>query len=161
LYSWGWVDSVPDPLLLRTSGSPWNRTRDLWICNQELWPQDHRGGILKLKADNYLERFFFFRLNIQRENLYAYFCFFFNVASSSMIRAFFGISSFLVEIFCAFISVYTRRVQKEQTPWRVFASELYRPSDRSLSAKLVPTFADRSVSCCESSEFLTAVMSVF
>jgi hypothetical protein len=23
---------------------PGNRTRDLWICSQELWPLDHRGG---------------------------------------------------------------------------------------------------------------------
>jgi hypothetical protein len=30
------VDPVPDPLLLRKSGSAGNRTRDLWICNQEL-----------------------------------------------------------------------------------------------------------------------------
>jgi hypothetical protein len=29
------------------------------------------------------------------------------------------------------------------TPWPQSASELYRPSDRSLSAKLVPTYADR------------------
>jgi hypothetical protein len=35
LYSWGWVDPVPDPLLLRKSGSAENRTRDLWICSQE------------------------------------------------------------------------------------------------------------------------------
>jgi hypothetical protein len=33
------------------------------------------------------------------------------------------------------------------TPWVWFASELYRPSDLCLSAKLVPIFADRSVSC--------------
>jgi hypothetical protein len=46
LYSRGWVDSVPDPLLLRKSGSAGNQTRDLWICNQELWPLDHRGGLL-------------------------------------------------------------------------------------------------------------------
>jgi hypothetical protein len=39
------VDPVPDPLLLRKSGSAWNRTRDLWICSQELWPLDHRGGL--------------------------------------------------------------------------------------------------------------------
>jgi hypothetical protein len=32
LYSRGWVDPVPDPLLLRKSGSAGNRTRDLWIC---------------------------------------------------------------------------------------------------------------------------------
>jgi hypothetical protein len=28
-------------------------------------------------------------------------------------------------------------------PWLLFASELYQPSDRRLSAELVPTFADR------------------
>jgi hypothetical protein len=33
--------------------------------------------------------------------------------------------------------------QQPKTPWPQSASELYRPSDRSLSAKLVPTFADR------------------
>jgi hypothetical protein len=33
--------------------------------------------------------------------------------------------------------------KKEQTPWSESASELYRPSDRRLSAKLVPTSADR------------------
>jgi hypothetical protein len=36
------VDPVPDPLLLRKSGRAGNRTRDLWICSQELWPLDHR-----------------------------------------------------------------------------------------------------------------------
>jgi hypothetical protein len=39
------VDPVPDPLLLRKSDSAGNRTRDLWICSQELWPLDHRGGL--------------------------------------------------------------------------------------------------------------------
>jgi hypothetical protein len=33
--------------------------------------------------------------------------------------------------------------QAKQTPWSESAIELYRPSDRRLSAKLVPTFADR------------------
>jgi hypothetical protein len=33
--------------------------------------------------------------------------------------------------------------QNEHTPWPESANELYRPSDRSLSAKLMPTFADR------------------
>jgi hypothetical protein len=47
LSSWGWVDPVPDPLFLRKSGSAGNRTWDLWICNQELWPLDHSGGLLK------------------------------------------------------------------------------------------------------------------
>jgi hypothetical protein len=35
---------------------------------------------------------------------------------------------------------------KKQTPWLVSANELYRPSDRRLSEKLVPTFADKGVS---------------
>jgi hypothetical protein len=44
LYSRCWVDPIPDLLLLRKSGSAENRARDLWICSQELWPLDHRGG---------------------------------------------------------------------------------------------------------------------
>jgi hypothetical protein len=85
LYSRGWVDPVPDPLLLRKSGSAGNRTRasgsvarnsyqwntgavyfllhNIYIyifiqfvphrkhntsplCSKELWPLDHRGGLL-------------------------------------------------------------------------------------------------------------------
>jgi hypothetical protein len=38
LSSRGWVDSIPDPLLLRKFGSPGNRTRDLWVSSQEVWP---------------------------------------------------------------------------------------------------------------------------
>jgi hypothetical protein len=38
------MDPVPDPLLLRNSGSAGNQTRDFWICSQELWPLDRRGG---------------------------------------------------------------------------------------------------------------------
>jgi hypothetical protein len=41
LYSGGWVNPVPDPLLLRKSGSAGNRTPDLWICSQELSPIAH------------------------------------------------------------------------------------------------------------------------
>jgi hypothetical protein len=41
----GWVDPVPDPLLLRKSGSARNRTRDLWVSSQKLWLLDHRGGL--------------------------------------------------------------------------------------------------------------------
>ena len=40
------MDPVPDPLLLRKSGSAGNRSRDLCICSQKLWPLDHRGGHL-------------------------------------------------------------------------------------------------------------------
>ena len=46
LTSRGWVDPVPDPLLLRKSGSAGNRTRDLCICSQKLWPLDYRGSLL-------------------------------------------------------------------------------------------------------------------
>jgi hypothetical protein len=42
LSSRGWVDPVPDPLLLRKSGSAGNRT---WICSQKLWPLDQRRSI--------------------------------------------------------------------------------------------------------------------
>jgi hypothetical protein len=34
------------------------------------------------------------------------------------------------------------RTRKKKTPWSESASELYRPSDRRLSAKWLPTFAD-------------------
>jgi hypothetical protein len=44
LSSQGWVDPVPNPPLLRKSGSAGNRTQDIWICSQELRPLDHRGG---------------------------------------------------------------------------------------------------------------------
>jgi hypothetical protein len=35
--------------------------------------------------------------------------------------------------------------QQKQLPWPESASELYRPTDCRLSAKLVPAFADRAV----------------
>jgi hypothetical protein len=44
LSSRGWVDPVPEPLLLRKCGRAGNRTRDLWICSQKLSQLDHRGG---------------------------------------------------------------------------------------------------------------------
>jgi hypothetical protein len=47
LSSRGWVDPIPDPLLLRKFGRDRNRTQDLWICSQKLWPLDHRGGLEK------------------------------------------------------------------------------------------------------------------
>jgi hypothetical protein len=36
-----------------------------------------------------------------------------------------------------------RKQTKKRTPWPESANELYRPSDRRLSVKLVPTFADK------------------
>jgi hypothetical protein len=62
LYSRVWVDSVPDPLLLRKSGRAGNRTRDLWICSQELWPLDHRGGCKHLQ---------FYSFKINKLNIYS------------------------------------------------------------------------------------------
>jgi hypothetical protein len=45
------VDPVPDPLLLRKSGSAGNRTWDLRICSQELLPLDHRGGLVAVAVN--------------------------------------------------------------------------------------------------------------
>jgi hypothetical protein len=50
LSSRGWVHPVPDPLLLRKFGRAGNRTRDLWICSQELWLLDHRDSHIKYAA---------------------------------------------------------------------------------------------------------------
>jgi hypothetical protein len=38
---------------------------------------------------------------------------------------------------------YNKAKKKTKPPWPESAIELYRPNDRRLSAKLVPTFADR------------------
>ena len=46
------MDPVPDPLLLRKSGSAGNRSRDLCICSQKLWPLDHRGGLCLFNTYN-------------------------------------------------------------------------------------------------------------
>jgi hypothetical protein len=40
----GWLDPVPDPLLLWKFDSAGNRIQDLWVSSQEVWPLDHRGG---------------------------------------------------------------------------------------------------------------------
>jgi hypothetical protein len=44
---------------------------------------------------------------------------------------------------CHVSSVQTVKLTYKQTPWLKSSSELYRLSDRRLSAKLVPTLADR------------------
>jgi hypothetical protein len=41
------------------------------------------------------------------------------------------------------VCVYAITQTKKQTPWPESVSELYRPSDRSMSAKLISTFVDR------------------
>jgi hypothetical protein len=45
--------------------------------------------------------------------------------------------------------------------WPESTSELYRPSDRRLPAKLMPTFADSGVLCNQRGGYLAAVISVF
>jgi hypothetical protein len=55
-------------------------------------------------------------------------------------------------------SIVKRNTKK--TPWSESANELYRPSDRRLSAKLVPTFADRGCHVVRVTD-PTAVFSVF
>jgi hypothetical protein len=54
----------------------------------------------------------------------------------------------------------TRPMETEQT-WPESTSELYRPSDRRLSTKLMPTFADRGVSSSQRGGSPTAVFSAF
>jgi hypothetical protein len=44
------VDLVPDPLLLKKSGSDRNRNRDFWICSQKPRSLDHRGGQYELRG---------------------------------------------------------------------------------------------------------------
>jgi hypothetical protein len=44
---------------------------------------------------------------------------------------------------CYFNANHRTKKSIKKTPWSESASELYRPSDRRLSAKLVPTYADR------------------
>jgi hypothetical protein len=46
------------------------------------------------------------------------------------------------------------------TPWLQSASKLYQPSDRRLSAKLVPTFEERGVSSGQRGGSPTTVISV-
>jgi hypothetical protein len=44
LYSRGWLHPFLDAVIFRKSGSAGNKTRDHWICTQELWPLDNRDG---------------------------------------------------------------------------------------------------------------------
>jgi hypothetical protein len=63
LYSRGWEDPVPDPLLLRKSGSAGIPTRDPRICSQELTISGLRGCTLRcfdittLKNNRHVLRF--------------------------------------------------------------------------------------------------------
>jgi hypothetical protein len=57
LYSRGWVDHVPDPLLFFPLVVPWIEPGPPDLCSPELWPLDHRGGrkvmhfVLKRRSD--------------------------------------------------------------------------------------------------------------
>jgi hypothetical protein len=62
LSSQGWVDPVPDLLLLRKYCSPGNWTRDLCKLSKELWSLDHRGGLKEQLMENIIEE-----ANIGRE----------------------------------------------------------------------------------------------
>jgi hypothetical protein len=50
---------------------------------------------------------------------------------------------------------------KKQTPWPQSASDLYRPIDHRLSAKLVPTFSDRGLLRIQRGGSRTTLISVF
>jgi hypothetical protein len=69
LSSRGWVDPVPDPLLLRKFSSAGNQTRDICVCSQELWPLDHRGGPLQLIQNHKMARDTMTRLEGGNRNL--------------------------------------------------------------------------------------------
>jgi hypothetical protein len=64
-----------------------------------------------------------------------------------------------VKLFSQYIH-YMLHIQLK-TPWPESRSELYRPSYRRVSAKLVPTFADRGVSRSQRGGSPTDVFSVF
>jgi hypothetical protein len=53
------------------------------------------------------------------------------------------------------------QTERKQTPWPESARELYRPSDRRLSANLVPTFEVRGVSRGQRDVPTRAIFSVF
>jgi hypothetical protein len=48
-----------------------------------------------------------------------------------------------LSLWWGFIEKNNKSKLEKKTPWPESASELYRPSDRRLSAKLSPNFADR------------------
>jgi hypothetical protein len=53
------------------------------------------------------------------------------------------------------------KLQAKQTPWPESASKLYRPSDRRLLVKLVPTFVDRRMSRSQRRGSPMVVISIF
>jgi hypothetical protein len=65
-------------------------------------------------------------------------------------------------LFCkSSLRICLKRLTNTQTPWLESASELYRPSDRRLSAKLVPTLADRGCRVVSATNPPQSLISVF
>jgi hypothetical protein len=58
-------------------------------------------------------------------------------------------------------NTHKKNIKNKQPQWPESASELYRPSDHRLLARLVPTFEDRRVSRSQRGESPTAVISIF
>jgi CBS-domain-containing membrane protein len=54
--------------------------------------------------------------------------------------------------------IYMKIILNKQTPRPESASELYRPSDRHLSAKLVPIFADRGCHVVSVTDFYGRIL---
>jgi hypothetical protein len=93
------VDAVPDPLLLRKSGNAGNRTRDLWICSQELWPLDHRGGLLYCEAWIKIQLHIFLCFNIFFSILY----FFLHSRSPLYLLSYLPLCIYLYSFSCQFL----------------------------------------------------------
>jgi hypothetical protein len=63
--------------------------------------------------------------------------------SSSIIRGWYNMPVVAAVPSGLSLTPQTNKQTNKQTPWLYSANELYRPSDRRLSAKLVPILADR------------------
>jgi hypothetical protein len=59
------------------------------------------------------------------------------------IKLIFKLNGLVYNLKLVFIYLQIKKKLKNKTPWPQSASELYRPSDRRLSAKLMPTFKER------------------
>jgi hypothetical protein len=125
LYSRGLVDSVPDPLLLRKSGSAGNRTQTsgsvvlIWHVSvfESEWAQHEAGCLLPLVLSILLGAIHY-------------------IPSISGV-----LLAWVVKIPS---SAYTpNSAHSTTTPWPESASELQWPSDRRLSARWLPTFAHK------------------
>jgi hypothetical protein len=56
------------------------------------------------------------------------------------------------------LGMYIYKQQNKQTPWSESASELYRPSDRTFSAKGLPTFADKGCHVVRVTDFYGRIL---